>query len=144
MVRMEALRSCSNWVLAMEFSWDQGTVEALPAGALWRTARRRATTDAGDELAPEHAASHRIELLDERLVAEFRRRDERAVERAVGADRARLVFAGKVLGKTGDQPLGLIGIGREHLDNVLHGHRIVVGMPAVVVGDHGDARVGDL
>ena len=41
------------------------------------------------------------------------------------------------------QPRALFGIGHQHLDDVLHGDRVMVGMPAVEVGDHGDRRVAD-
>jgi hypothetical protein len=54
------------------------------------------------------------------------------------------VLAWKVAGKTRDEADSLVGILHQHLDDVLHGHGIVVRMPAVEVGDHGHARVAKL
>src|SRR6516165_6824252 len=68
--------------------------------------------------ASEYPASDGIELLQQRLVAEFGRGDQRRIERPVAAYRARFVLARKIGRETGNEPLGLVGIGRKHLDHV--------------------------
>src|SRR5216684_7858593 len=42
------------------------------------------------------------------------------------------------------QAFGLLGIGRQHLDDVLHRDGVVVGMPAIEIRHHGDSRVAEL
>ena len=74
-------------------------------------------------------------------IARFRRRDHGIIEGAIGTDRAWLVLARKIPRQACDQTLGLVRIGHEHLDNVLHGDGLMVGMPAIEIGRHGDRRV---
>src|SRR5262249_57606991 len=57
---------------------------------------------------PQHPARHRVELLEELPVARLRRRDQRAVERAIGADRTGFVLARKIPGKPPPHPLPLL------------------------------------
>ena len=123
---MAAFRSCSKCVSFMALSGFRGVIASISTPGF------------------EHPARHRVELLQQPFVARFWRRDQRGVERAVGADRARLVLAREILGQPRHKALGLVGVRHQHLDDVLHGDGVVVGMPAVVVGDHGDGRVANL
>src|SRR5262249_61392396 len=119
---------------------DCRTTDCKPADTRSRGALKAALSPLG----LEYAACHRIELLEERLVARFRRGNQRGVERAIGADRARLVLAGEIAREPGHQRLRLVSVGGKHSDDVLYGYRIVVGMPAIEVGDHGDGGVTEL
>src|SRR5262249_26944959 len=80
----------------------------------------------------------RVELLRKLLVARLRRGDQRGVERAVRTDGTGLVLAGEIAREPRHQRFGLLRVGGEHGDDVLHRHRVVVGMPAVEIGAHGD------
>ena len=51
---------------------------------------------------------------------------------------------GKSLREPRDQRLRLLGIGGQHLDDVLHRDGVVVRVPAVEVGHHRDGRVANL
>src|SRR5262249_26623127 len=61
-------------------------------------------------LPPQHPTGHRIELLEQLLVARFRGGDQRIVERAIGTVRARLVLAPEVGREPPHQRLGLVGM----------------------------------
>jgi hypothetical protein len=54
------------------------------------------------------------------------------------------MLAREVAGDALDQAVRLVDIGVQHLDDGCDVDLGVVGMPAVVVGDHGDRRVTDL
>src|SRR5947209_4853792 len=92
----------------------------------------------------ENAPRHRIELLHQLQVSGFRGGDERRIESTIGTDRARLVFARKIPGKPAHKALGLVGVGEKNADDIRNGDRIMIGMPAVEVGDHGNGRVANL
>ena len=70
--------------------------------------------------------------------------DDRRVEGPVRPDRARLVLAREDARQLGDELLGLVGVGEQYLDHILHGDGVVVRMPAVIIGDHGRRHVADL
>ena len=50
----------------------------------------------------------------------------------------------EILCQTRNQALGLVCVRRQDPNDVLHCHRIMVGVPAIEVGYHGHARVADL
>ena len=54
------------------------------------------------------------------------------------------MFARKIPGKARDQALRLVGIRGQHPDDVLHRHGIMIGVPAIEIGDHGNGGVTDL
>ena len=89
----------------------------------------------------QHPARHRIELGKQVRIARFRRRDQCSVERLVRSDRARLMLARKIPGETCNERLGLAGIRVQHANDVLHGDGVVIGMPAIEIGDHRHAGV---
>ena len=88
--------------------------------------------------------SRRLALTFAGWIARLRRGDDRRVERAVGAYGARLVLTREIPGEPACEPRRLLGIGQQHLDDVGDGDGVVVWMPAVEIGDHGDGRVADL
>src|SRR5713226_2604137 len=58
-------------------------------------------------LPAQHPSRHRVELLQKFRIARVRCCDQRGIERAVRADRARLVLPRKILGQAHDQALRL-------------------------------------
>ena len=70
-------------------------------------------------------------------------RDDGVFERPVGSDRTGLVLGGKVAQRPGDERARLVGVVVHHLDDRGDVDRVVLLVPAVVVGHHGDGRVGD-
>ena len=54
------------------------------------------------------------------------------------------MLAREIPGEPRDQRLGLVGIRIQHANDVLHGDRIMIRMPAIEIGDHRDAGVADL
>ena len=69
-------------------------------------------------IAFEHSSRRRIELFLKSRIACVRHRDERAIERPVGADRAWLVLAGEIHRQPRHQAFRILGIGGEHLDDI--------------------------
>ena len=51
---------------------------------------------------------------------------------------------GKSRASRAHEPRRLLGIGQQHLDDVGDGDGVVVGVPAVEIGDHGHGRVANL
>ena len=92
----------------------------------------------------QDAPGDRVELFEEYRIARLRCSNQGIVERAIGADRARLMFAREVACEPRHQARGILGIGREHLDDVLDGYCVMVRMPTIEVGNHGDRGVADL
>src|SRR3954447_1347374 len=68
---------------------------------------------------PQDTPRHRIELLQEFGVARLGCRDQRGVERAVRADRTRLMLAWKIFCQPRHQRLGLVGVRGQYADDVL-------------------------
>src|SRR5437660_5733637 len=62
-------------------------------------------------LAPQYPARDGIKFLHKCLVACIRRRDQGRIERAVGTDRARFVFAWEFARQARNQARGLLGVG---------------------------------
>src|SRR6516162_11467496 len=81
----------------------------------------------------QDSARHRVELLEKLWVARLWRRNQRIIEGTVAADRARFVLAWKIAREPRHQAGGLLGIRHQHLDDVLHGHCVVIRMPAIEV-----------
>src|ERR1700691_297270 len=104
-----------------------------PCPAMWRRVARPKT--AKIELSTtQDSAGHGIEFLEKLRITRFRSRDQGVVKSTVGTYGARLVLARKISGKARDQAFCFFDIGAEHFDDVRHGHRVVVGVPAVEVG----------
>jgi len=86
----------------------------------------------------------RIQLARDRRIAGIRRGDERCVERVMATLRAHGTATLEQGRHVLHQGAALVGIVEQHLDDRVHGHGVVVVVPAVVVGDHGDGRVAHL
>ncbi len=91
----------------------------------------------------QYPPRHRVELRDERGVAGVRRGHHRPVERMVGIG-AGLVLGREIAGEAGQQPLHPVAVLAKHPDDRGDVDGVMAGMPGVVVGDHGQRRVGDL
>ncbi len=109
-----------------------------PCAGACRRARREPASGA------QHAAGHHLKPVDQRRVAFFRGGDDGVFQRAVaagGAEAARLADGGD---QRLDQCAGLIGIGEQHFDHLIDRHRVMLGVPAVKIGHHGDGGVAKL
>ena len=85
-----------------------------------------------------------LELREQLRIARLGRGDQGGVERPVGTDRARLMLAREIAGEPRHQRLGLFGIRVQHANDLLHGDRVMMRMPAIEIGDHRHAGVTDL
>src|SRR5215472_6539057 len=84
----------------------------------------------------EDAAGDRIESRDERRIARRGRGDQRMVESMLATLAAWAFMAREQRHDGLDERLGLLGIGDQHLYDLVYGHRIVPRVPAIVIGDH--------
>ena len=92
----------------------------------------------------QHAAGNGVEALREPGIALVWRGDERVVERlAADAARGALVTA-NLRDDFLDQRPGALDVLKQHLNHRLDGDIVVIGMPAVIVGDHRHCRVAEL
>src|SRR5262249_60249588 len=87
---------------------------------------------------------HRVQFVEDVGVAPLRLGDDCAVVGAVGDDGTKLVSTREVAGEPRYEPGPLIGIVQQHLGDVAHLNGVVVRVPAVEVGHHGDGRVANL
>src|SRR5262249_40024430 len=92
----------------------------------------------------QEPARHRSDAFVLATGTRLRRRYERGVERTIGTDRARLVLARKIPCQPGNKLLGSVSVSQQNLDDVLNRHCIVVRMPTIEVGHHGDGGVTNL
>src|SRR6185437_5916980 len=92
----------------------------------------------------ENSARHRLELFEELWIARFGGGNQRIVERPIGTDRTWFVLTRKIAGEPRNQALGFLRIGEQHLDDVLDRDGVVIGMPAIEIGHHGDGGVANL
>src|SRR3954447_25986269 len=93
---------------------------------------------------PQDPSRYRIQLVQQLRVPRFRCGDQGRVESAVGADRTGLMLAWKILCQTRHQALRLLRIRGQHPEDVLYGHGVVVGMPAIEIRHHGNGCVANL
>ena len=119
------------------------------AGALWRTARlaQRDSTQQ-DRTQPLSAPSTRPATASS-FFSSAGSRASGAVMSAVSSARSEPIghgscSRGKSRASRATRRLRLLGVGGQHLDDVLHRDGVVVGMPAVEIGHHGDGRVANL
>ena len=80
---------------------------------------------------PQHPTRYGVELRQKRGVAQGWGGHDGPVQRAVRTGRTILPLGREVLGQTGHEPAGLLGVSVHDLDHGFHVHVVVVGMPAI-------------
>ena len=86
----------------------------------------------------------RLQLLHQIPVARRGRSQQGMIERPVGTGRTGLVFRRKVPQQPRQKFRRVAGIGFHHSDDGSDIDIVVLGVPAIEIGDHGDRRVGNL
>ena len=77
-------------------------------------------------------------------IALLRRGDECGIERMFDAERRIGAHGPEFRQHALEQRAGLVAVLEQDADHLLHRDVVVVGMPAIVIGHHGDERVGQL